>query len=82
MTKQMIRVIDGVDAGWEGGPGDIDKFWDDMGQRYRHQFINLYAKQHQLDEAVEPPGHRRAGCPAECARLEGPCRSRRRRPAP
>jgi hypothetical protein len=56
LTKQMIRVVDGVKANWTGvGPGSVDVFWNDIGAKCRQQLKNLYAKTHMFsaEDAVD-----------------------------
>ena len=50
MAKRTIRAIDGVRADWSGkqGPGNVDRFWDEVGPKYRPLVINAYMKTHVL----------------------------------
>lgn len=52
LAKQMIRAIDGHVVNWDGvsdGPGNVDRFWNEIGGRYRMQLIRLYSKLHILN---------------------------------
>ena len=55
MAKQMIRSIDGFRVDWTGafGVGNVDKFWDEIGSRYRQQLVNYYIKTHSLGQAEQ-----------------------------
>lgn len=57
LTKQMIRVVDGVKADWTGvtGPGSVTQFWDDIGGKCRQQLKNIYSKNHTFsaEEAID-----------------------------
>ncbi len=50
MAKQMIRSIDGVKADWTGkvGPGNVERFWNDIGAKCRGLVANYYLKTHAL----------------------------------
>lgn len=53
LAKQMIRAIDGHTVDWSGSPdhpGNIDKFWNEMGGKYRSQMIRLWNRLHVLSE--------------------------------
>lgn len=53
LAKQMVRSIDGHEVDWSGSPdhpGNIDRFWNEIGGRYRTQLIRLYTKLHILNE--------------------------------
>lgn len=50
LAKQMLRAVDGYVADWSGtaSPGSVDKFWREVGGRYRDLLIRLYAQLHVL----------------------------------
>jgi hypothetical protein len=50
LAKQMIKAIDGVKADWTGkaGPGNVERFWDEVGSKCRQQIQNFYLKTHSL----------------------------------
>lgn len=52
MAKQMIRSIDGLKANWtkNGAPGDVDKFFTDIGSKCRKQIQNYYLKTHIMNQ--------------------------------
>lgn len=54
-SKQMIRAVDGVRADWtgNGGIGNVNQFWDQIGSRCRQQISNYYLKTHTLDESEQ-----------------------------
>lgn len=49
MAKRMIRSIDGARADWtgkRGGTGDVNKFWEEIGNKARMFLINQYLQTH------------------------------------
>lgn len=48
MSKLMIRAIDGAKTDWSGnpGPGNIARFWDEIGPVGRNLLINVFHKTH------------------------------------
>jgi hypothetical protein len=52
MSKMMIRAIDGHLAIRTGdlGPGNVDRFWDDIGGKCRQMITNYYMKTHALSK--------------------------------
>lgn len=50
LAKQMVRAIDGHEADFGGSPspGNIDRWWDQIGGRCRGQLIRLYTQLHVL----------------------------------
>lgn len=53
LSKQMVRVIDGMFVDWSGAnsAADLDRFWDKIGAKCRQLVMNTYLKTHNLDEA-------------------------------
>jgi hypothetical protein len=51
-AKRTIRAIDGVRADWTGkvGPGNVDRFWNEVGPKCRPLIINAYWKTHSLTQ--------------------------------
>lgn len=47
-AKQMIRAIDGEMVSW-GSPLKMEKFWDDIGSKYRAVLVTWFLKAHQLE---------------------------------
>lgn len=54
MTKQMIRAIDGHKVDWSGsvGPGNIAKFWEEIGPVARQLLVNVYHRTHSPSKEV------------------------------
>jgi len=50
MTKQMIRAVDGHKCSWEGtpGPGNIEVWWSEVGERVRSLMNKVFLQTHQL----------------------------------
>lgn len=48
LSKQMIRVIDGVPVNWNTGGREIELFWNEVGAKCRQLLINYYVKTHSL----------------------------------
>lgn len=48
LTKQMIRVCDGVEADWALGSGAQDVFWNEIGARCRALLTRMFSKLHML----------------------------------
>lgn len=49
MAKRMIRSIDGVKADWtgrKGHRGDVNKFWEEVGNKARLFLVNQYLQTH------------------------------------
>lgn len=51
MAKAMVRSIDGhkADMTASGKPGDVNRFWNEIGPKYRQMMKALYSKTHALD---------------------------------
>lgn len=50
LAKQMIRAVDGFAADWTGTPsqGSVDRFWREIGGKYRDLLVRVYAQLHVL----------------------------------
>ena len=50
LTKQFMRVIEGTVAEWTGavGVGNIDAFWDHIGEKCRRKLNELFLKMHTM----------------------------------
>lgn len=50
LAKQMVRAIDGHPVDWSGvpSPASVDKFWRELGGKYRDLMIRVYAQLHVL----------------------------------
>ena len=50
LAKASIRAIDGAKADWSGRPGrgNVERFWDEIGEKCRQQLQNFYIKTHSL----------------------------------
>jgi len=61
LTKQMIRVVDGVKSDWTGvtGAGSVSNFWTEIGGKCRQLLKNIYLKNHSLapEETADFFGH-------------------------
>lgn len=57
IAKQMIRAIDGHMVDWTGnpGPGNVDVFWEDVGERGRTMLQRMFTQLHipTRDEMVD-----------------------------
>lgn len=53
LTKQFIRVIDGQVADWTGaeGSGNVDSFWEHLGEKCRRKLNELFLKMHTMSVA-------------------------------
>ena len=53
LTKQFIRVIDGTVTDWSGtvGIGNIDAFWEHIGEKCRRKLNELFLKMHTMSVA-------------------------------
>jgi hypothetical protein len=53
LSKQMVRVVDGHKSDWTGkkGPGDVDRFYDEIGAKCRQLIQGHYVKTHTLSDA-------------------------------
>ncbi len=49
MAKMMIRAIDGhpIKA---ADPTEVERFWDEIGPRYRNMIVSWYQRTHNFDE--------------------------------
>jgi len=54
MTKQMIRSIDGHKVDWSGSasPGNIARFWEEIGPVARTLLVNVYHRTHAPKQEV------------------------------
>lgn len=54
LTKATIRLIDGMRPDWTGKPNpgtySVNKFWNEMGAKYRARLLNLYLKMHSMTD--------------------------------
>lgn len=50
LARQMVRAVDGHVVDWSGAPspGNIDKWWSEIGGKCRSQIVRLYTKLHIL----------------------------------
>jgi hypothetical protein len=50
MAMQTIHAIDGVRVDWSGrvGPGNIQRFWEEIGYRGRQRVIEVFHRTHSL----------------------------------
>lgn len=51
LAKQQIRAVDGHRVDWTGtpaAPGNIERFWNDIGGKYRSALVSLYHQLHVL----------------------------------
>jgi hypothetical protein len=50
LSKQMIRACDGHKARWDGKPGDVATFWNEIGAKGRQMIRNYYVKTHSVSD--------------------------------
>ena len=52
LSKQMLRAIDGHEAVWDGtpGPGNVDRWWTEIGGKCRQILVRVYTQLHVLSE--------------------------------
>ncbi len=52
LSKQMLRAVDGYEVTWDGspGPGNIDRWWTEIGGKCRQILVRVYTQLHVLSE--------------------------------
>jgi len=50
LSKQSIRACDGRKARWDGKPGDVPTFWNEIGAKGRQMIRNYYIKTHSVSD--------------------------------
>lgn len=52
LSKQMLRAIDGHEVDWGGtpGPGNVDRWWTEIGGKCRQILVRVYTQLHVLSE--------------------------------
>ena len=50
LSKQMIRACDGQRSRWDGKPGDVPTFWNEIGAKGRQMIRNYYVKTHTVSD--------------------------------
>lgn len=53
LTKSMIRAIDGQLVSWDGAStaGNVDLFWQQVGEKIRVMLVQIYLQLHTLNDA-------------------------------